>query len=693
MRLLYWYTQFLNSDGSQRQYRNLTHFEINLSATDRFKYDSAKNEIICIPLDTPLQSGFWGNKIYNLNVLTGNNGSGKTTIMNYIMDTLYELYCRNLKNYDNTVFIIESEGVRSAVRLSNKAKPTIKVPDEMRIYTFESSSLPAENEILDAIDRTKIIYLANTLNEQDDKRVRDYKFRQHVRQHFIYDCSTSGVIRFNEQDDCSSKETNDLLVTYYFNEHYKQIKYVFDRKQYYNLIELRKDGKPVPVPDSLHIDVRFPYDYFIRNTLPLSSDLMKHSLSKISVSNEMSKTDQITYCLCTGCLYAFEQNLKKILGYNREVNWEYHLDAINYASFEKLFETALINTFPDDKSKKSVKNETQITEIDEAKELLNNCLSFISFVFSEIDKLSDFFNVIDDHNSYMDITSFSVNLLQIMNSDYEWFIEFMSLYRRTCSPYYFLDFSWGLSSGENNLLRMFSSLYYVFDGDDDHIYNWKTKTKELIASDTILLLMDEADLTYHPEWQRQFISILTGFLPKIYGVRKIKDIQVLLTTHSPLLLGDIPKSNVIYLREKEELTDEEKLETFGQNIHQILKNGFFLSNGTVGAFAAEKINATAKKLQDIIDSLKKREGPMDGQEFNVKEEIFNCLQIIDLVAPGILKGKLMALYREAESLLCTNGIEILNKSDLIHAKMMSDEQLKSFIRIYQDELEWRKQND
>ena len=139
MRLLYWYTQFLNSNGSERQYRGLTHFEINLCTTDQFKYDPEQNEIICMPLDAPLQSDFWGKKIYNLNVLTGNNGSGKTTIMNYIMDTLNELYCRTLKKDDKTIIILEIDNIRYAVILSRQFIHDLTASDA--VFPFHLSLL------------------------------------------------------------------------------------------------------------------------------------------------------------------------------------------------------------------------------------------------------------------------------------------------------------------------------------------------------------------------------------------------------------------------------------------------------------------------------------------------------------------------------------------------------------------------
>lgn len=59
---------------------------------------------------------------------------------------------------------------------------------------------------------------------------------------------------------------------------------------------------------------------------------------------------------------------------------------------------------------------------------------------------------------------------------------------------------------------------------------------------TIIILLDEPDLQLHPEWQQKFISLLLDLLYAYFP--KVK-FQIILTTHSPILLSDIPRKNVI----------------------------------------------------------------------------------------------------------------------------------------------------
>ena len=44
-----------------------------------------------------LPERFWGENIYNVTALAGDNGSGKSTIMNCLMGLLGEIYAREEK--------------------------------------------------------------------------------------------------------------------------------------------------------------------------------------------------------------------------------------------------------------------------------------------------------------------------------------------------------------------------------------------------------------------------------------------------------------------------------------------------------------------------------------------------------------------------------------------------------------------
>ena len=268
------------------------------------------------------------------------------------------------------------------------------------------------------------------------------------------------------------------------------------------------------------------------------------------------------------------------------------------------------------------------------------------------------------------------------------FIEFLKNYRYACDFSYFLDFSWGLSSGENAMLSLFADLYYLYGEDyanhteqDYALYNGKTKC------DSLLLFMDEADMLYHPEWQRKFLAGLTAYITKLYPKEVCSSIQVIMTTHSPLMLGDMPSQNVLYLkREKEgnkvDLSSERQ--TFAQNIYLLLKDSFYLNQGTLGEIAQTKL----KKALEEIEEIKKLDSKKTDDE-TIQQHIRQLELIrrgtLDLLAPGLIKSKLREEIEECEAKLAVT--ERKRYSEL------SVEELRKLSAQIEDELERRGAND
>ncbi|SFW76343.1 AAA family ATPase [Chitinophaga sancti] len=138
----------------------------------------------------------------------------------------------------------------------------------------------------------------------------------------------------------------------------------------------------------------------------------------------------------------------------------------------------------------------------------------------------------------------------------------------------FLDFNWGdgLSTGEEALLNHFSRLYEI---------------KKKIRQKPLLLLIDEGDLYFHPQWQKHYINDLVNGLKFIFSNNKV---QVILSTHSPFIVSDLPKQNLLFL--KKNITgqcivadNEIQTETFGANIHELFTDSFFLSDGLMGEYS------------------------------------------------------------------------------------------------------------
>ena len=164
----------------------------------------------------------------------------------------------------------------------------------------------------------------------------------------------------------------------------------------------------------------------------------------------------------------------------------------------------------------------------------------------------------------------------------------------------------------------------------------------------LLIYLDEPDITLHPQWQKDLIKkIIIIFSDLGYKFHFI------LTTHSPFLLSDIPKQNIIFLNKDNngnciELPHGkvlDKKQTFGANIHTLLSDSFFMKGGLMGEFAKGKIEEVIKFLNDKESLIK------DDSEAKT---------IIDIIGEPILQKKLEKMlerYREKNNLVDPQEIE------------------------------------
>lgn len=157
------------------------------------------------------------------------------------------------------------------------------------------------------------------------------------------------------------------------------------------------------------------------------------------------------------------------------------------------------------------------------------------------------------------------------------------------------------SSGEKQFLQVVGAVMYHLNNIDS-IASTETRYKN------INLIFEEIELYFHPEWQRQWVWNLIKMLRGI-TYKYIENVNVILVTHSPFVLSDIPKSNVLFLKSGIP-SYEMQMNTFGANIHSILKNGFFLPGLPMGEFAHKKIdslfgnvNSANKKVLEKYDEL------------------------------------------------------------------------------------------
>jgi predicted ATP-binding protein involved in virulence len=80
-----------------------------------------------------------------------------------------------------------------------------------------------------------------------------------------------------------------------------------------------------------------------------------------------------------------------------------------------------------------------------------------------------------------------------------------------------------------------------------------------------VVLIDELDLHLHPQWQRSIVQKLTTTFPNC---------QFIATTHSPIIIGEVPPENIILIRQEGDHTNviQSGLQGFGFDSSWILRH-------------------------------------------------------------------------------------------------------------------------
>ncbi|WP_419766177.1 MAG: AAA family ATPase [Arcobacter sp.] len=190
-----------------------------------------------------------------------------------------------------------------------------------------------------------------------------------------------------------------------------------------------------------------------------------------------------------------------------------------------------------------------------------------------------------------------------------------------------------LSHGEKMLFGHLLNIYY---------------NSKISKNDNLLFLFDEPEISLHPNWQKNYIKELDSLLKRIG-----KEYHFILSSHSPFILSDLSKENVIFLEKDRKTgecinaTNKVDINPFGANIHTLLSHGFFMKDGLMGEFAKDKINDVIK----ILNS--KRKVSKKNQKY--------YKHLISIIGEPFLKEKLSKMYDEKFKISKEERIKQLKK--------------------------------
>lgn len=219
-----------------------------------------------------------------------------------------------------------------------------------------------------------------------------------------------------------------------------------------------------------------------------------------------------------------------------------------------------------------------------------------------------------------------------------------------------------LSSGEQQMINALNTIQY-------HLANLASAhhaNDNRVRYRNITILFDEIELYFHPDFQRKLVSDLVHAIKNL-KLDGIKNLHIILSTHSPFILSDISATHVLRLDNGNPVTSVEE-KTFGANIHDMLANDFFLRDGFMGSFAQKKIDELILSLEvamavnqsekmnyeylieNFSIELLKKHPNLKNRSFSEKTELLSkaeCESLINMIGEPVLYMSLMELYSEA----------------------------------------------
>ena len=185
-----------------------------------------------------------------------------------------------------------------------------------------------------------------------------------------------------------------------------------------------------------------------------------------------------------------------------------------------------------------------------------------------------------------------------------------------------------LSTGERQFMQIVASMVY-------HIRNVVSvkKVKGMLKYHNIYLFLDEIEVSFHPEYQQRFIKLFVDTL-KNEGLLEHCNVNITIATHSPFILSDIPRDNILCLECGINKSGAIERETFAANVYDLLNNQFFLDK-FVGEFAYNEIRTSIQKMEEW-DARK-----ANGEEANIQAAEFDQVhRVINLIGDKYLRAKL-----------------------------------------------------
>lgn len=598
-----------------------------------FDYD-CDNRVINIKQNSNYINNFFGKNIINITAIVGENGAGKSFILGNLNKFLFSSDINHI-----TIFIKNEE----LIIIDNNKIGAINIKDILTQKNYELKNIEFkecdEYKIKEYLGIIYSIFYSNVFyNSIEKSSASTYQKFSNI--------STKFLLSF-EMNKGNSNQVNklfqhDMLLMIQFLANNKDkidtlflqpVKYLslYTQNNYEEKIEEVKHSPYIYLNSSVFIEPsliddinKLEIQHFatVRDSLLNKLNTIKNNKNKFKITTIIN----ILYDFYKGIesLTDFQVIISKLSNYKFNYTAQINIDILKQ-DIKNLF-NEIIDYIKSNSTKEDLKN--KILEIEK----------YISFI--------DLLDSLDD------IAAYNKDIVTIrLTEEIQPLIKFINEYYYTSKRNYY-KFEWieelgsdrrVLSSGEEAMLKMYSRLYSQLE----ETYN-NTVVKIDKNFKNVLILMDEPEAYLHPEWQRKLINNLINYFKEVYSEFNV---QLILTSNTPFLISDLPRENIILLEKDKIKVSKEKTKdsieenddceykirvrndllerSFGQNIHKLLKESFFMKS-TIGEYSKSKIDDLIKDLNS------------DNEISNDRKEEME--KIINIIGEPIIKNKLLEMF-------------------------------------------------
>ena len=616
-------------------YKNIQKQGFNFSLRFRCEYDEEKNELKIVDKEETGESypkNFFGDNI-NITAIVGENGSGKSSLVKLFEKIFLD---KDSKKYifislNKKLFIYSNLSIK---KILTKYETELIFPDNLSLCSYNAEiPYPYEN--------------------RKDLHFREEFYTINLQEKYIYKLM-SFIIK-NGGDDIINFVSNvfkptEMIITE--NISYKKsiednIKVIMPENFPFKEIELENDN----IKEKLIYQKFTLIDTVIKEIyVDKYDDFLEEESKKIFEENKELYRKEFRI---NGSSASDDEILEELSYQVFETNplEKYIIDTLDkkelYNFFRENIYSCLYNYFISSFIFRNKKDSELIKKPNVYKYLIfykivSNALldEFLNFIINdyfdsvytpEIESLDELIKNIFDDMNISKIEQFLKEQKINININYHDYESLNSQKPNIDNKKYFEDY-YELFTFEffDDNGKKFSDLSHgekIFYGQILNIYFYNLSSS---IKDNLILCFDEPEISLHPMWQKEYLNRFINFIKTLD-----KNIHLVFTSHSPFLLSDLPKQNVIFL-EKDEKTGKcanatEKMKdfnTFGANIHTLLSHGFFMKDGLMGEFAKSKIDIAIKYL---------------NQKTLTQEQLDYCENIISIIGEPIIKRELQKM--------------------------------------------------